>query len=168
MKRAQETADRIRRTVAGPMWHGDAINALLQGITPAQAALHPIKGAHSIWELVLHITAWANIVRERLSPHAQPTPSDAQDWPGVASHIDDKSWGGAIARLMSSHEVLATAVDKLDDRTLGAIVPGHDYTVLEMVGGVVEHGAYHGGQIGLLKRALADRTRSGRTTVAKP
>lgn len=168
MKRTELTADRIRRTLAGPLWHGGAVRELLGDLTPTQAAARPIKGAHSIWELVLHISAWANIVRERLSMRAQPTPTDAQDWPGVASHIDEKSWSAALARLMASHEILATIVEKLDDRALDVIVPAQKYTVLEMLNGVVEHGAYHGGQIALIKRALADRSRAGRATNNAP
>ena len=164
MKRKHAIADRIRRSLSGPMWHGEAIRPLLTGITPAQAAARPVKGAHSIWELVLHITAWANIVRERLSLREQPAPTDAQDWPGVASHTDDKAWTAALARLMSSHEILATTVEKFEERALDTIVPGQSYTVSEMLAGIVEHGTYHGGQIALLKRALADRTRAGRST----
>jgi len=34
-------------------------------------------------------------------------------------------------------------------------VAGLDYTVATLLRGVVEHGTYHGGQIALLKRALA-------------
>ncbi len=162
MKRTDSAADRIRRTLAGPVWHGDAVRVLLSDITPAQAAARPIKGAHSIWELVLHITAWANIARERLSMRPQLPPTDAQDWPGVATHADEKSWSAAIARLMSSHEILATTVAKLDDRVLDATLPAPQCTVLQMLDGVVEHGAYHGGQIALIKRALADRTRAAR------
>ncbi len=165
MKRKQAIADRIRRTLTGPMWHGDAIRSLLTGVTPAQAVARPVKGAHSIWELVLHITAWANIVRERLSMREQPAPTDAQDWPGVASTPDEKAWTAALARLMSSHEILATTVEKFEERALDSTVPAQSYSVAEMLTGVVEHGTYHGGQIALLKRALADRTRAGRAPI---
>ena len=36
-------------------------------------------------------------------------------------------------------------------------VVGEEYTIREMIHGVVEHGLYHGGQIALLKK-LVERT----------
>jgi hypothetical protein len=33
-------------------------HSLLAGVSPEEAAAHPIAGAHSIGELVLHMTAW--------------------------------------------------------------------------------------------------------------
>jgi len=36
-------------------------------------------------------------------------------------------------------------------------VSGADYSVSNLLHGVIEHGTYHGGQIALLKRALEAR-----------
>ena len=53
-------ADRVLRTVTGPMWHGPSLSEVLKDVTPEQAVAHAIPGAHSIWELVLHVTVWAD------------------------------------------------------------------------------------------------------------
>ena len=50
----------------GGAWHGPSLQELLQGVTAAQAAQHPVEEAHSIWELVNHIAAWEAIVTQRL------------------------------------------------------------------------------------------------------
>lgn len=159
MERNLELADKLRRTVAGPLWHGDALHALLHGVTAADAAAHSVAGAHSIWELVLHMTAWARIARTRLSWHAQPEPTAAEDWPAVG-HADsddarNSAWRDAQAALGRAYNELADAARDLTDEQLDHGVPGRAYPVRDMLAGVVEHGAYHGGQIGLLKRALA-------------
>lgn len=146
-------ANRLRRTLIGPMWHGDAVNQLLHGVSAADAAKRPVAGAHNIWELVLHMTAWANIARDRASLKKQPEPTAAQDWP-MHSGTSIEAWSDAQMRLTEAYERLAQKAEGLDDATLDANVPGHDYDVREMLVGVVEHGVYHGGQIGLLKRAL--------------
>jgi uncharacterized damage-inducible protein DinB len=146
-------ADRLRRTLTGPMWHGDAVNQLLHGVSAGDAARTPVAGAHSIWALVLHMTAWANIARERLSTKAQPDPSDAQDWPAV-NGTSIESWSDAQMRLTEAYERLAQHCEETEDASMDATVPGRDYTVREMLVGVVEHAVYHGGQIGMLKRAL--------------
>ena len=65
MSRATRLADHIERTVTGPMWHGPALSENLEGVREDQARAHPLPDAHSIWELVLHITVWCDIARHR-------------------------------------------------------------------------------------------------------
>ena len=62
MTEATRIADQLRRAFGGEAWHGDSVFEILDGVTAAQAAAHPIKNAHSIWELVLHIGAWDGAV----------------------------------------------------------------------------------------------------------
>ena len=62
MNASEAIADSLRRTLTGPMWHGAAVNQLLSGLSAADAACRPIAGAHTIWELVLHMAAWASVV----------------------------------------------------------------------------------------------------------
>jgi hypothetical protein len=59
-------ADQLRRAFDGGAWHGDSLFEILKGVTAAQAAARPIQGAHTIWELVLHIAAWDGAVLRRL------------------------------------------------------------------------------------------------------
>lgn len=154
MTASEAIADSLRRTLTGPMWHGDAVMTLLEGVSAADAARRPIAGAHTIWELVLHMTAWANIVQKRLSSKKQPEPTSAEDWPSLTSGQSIEAWSDALMRLGESYESLAQKTEELDRDALNTQVPGHDYTARVMLIGVVEHGAYHGGQIALLKRAL--------------
>ena len=54
--------------------------------------------------------------------------------------------------MAESHRQLAAATRGLSDDQLKALVQELDYTVFDMLHGVVEHGTYHGGQIALLKK----------------
>lgn len=155
MSASEAIADSLRRTLTGPMWHGDAINQLLSGVSASDAARRPVPGAHTIWELVLHMTAWANIARKRLSFRRQPEPTTAEDWPPHNNGQSIEAWSDAQMRLSEAYESLAQCAEELDRAALDAQIPGHDYSARILLMGVVEHGAYHGGQIGLLKRALA-------------
>ena len=146
-------AHQIERTVAGPMWHGPGLDELLTGVSAEQAAARPVEGAHTIWELVLHITVWAEIAHARLRG-AVATPTPEQDWP-VPLAAGPDGWRAAVARLHESYRALAVSVRALDDVTLAAPVAGQEYSASTMLHGVVEHGTYHGGQIALLKRAVS-------------
>jgi uncharacterized damage-inducible protein DinB len=147
-------AEALRRTVSGPVWHGDALEVLLGDVSVRTAVARPIGGAHSIWELVLHITSWADIARARLAPEATNDPDDRTDWPPVGRPTASR-WGDAIQRMSTSYRGLAAATALLMPADLARRVPGRHYTVRTMLHGVVEHGAYHGGQIALLKRAAS-------------
>ena len=138
------------------MWHGPALADLLEDVKPEDAAAYPIRGAHSIWELVLHITAWSEIARERLAGSAKADPTPEEDWPPVPDKSAE-AWRAARERLKDAHRELAEEVAGLDDSTLIGRVPGKDHTVLVMYHGIIEHDAYHGGQIALIKKALSSR-----------
>ena len=66
MKEAAHIADQLERAYSGHAWHGPSLRFLLRGVTAKQAARRPSPSAHTIWELVLHITAWDRVVCERI------------------------------------------------------------------------------------------------------
>jgi uncharacterized damage-inducible protein DinB len=147
----RQLANHIKRTVTGPMWHGPALNDVLDGVTPEIASARPLAGAHSIWELVLHVTVWADVARERLRGERISDPLPAEDWPPVGD-ASAAAWTAAIERMRESYRTLADEVKQLDDVRLADKIPGLDYTVSTLLHGVIEHGTYHGGQIAILKK----------------
>lgn len=46
--------EEIRRAHFGDAWHGPAVAELVHGLEAVEAAAHPVAGAHSIREVVLH------------------------------------------------------------------------------------------------------------------
>ena len=153
MSEATRIADQLRRAFAGDAWHGDSLFEILNGVTAAQAAARPIKNAHTIWELVLHIAAWDNAVLRRLGGVAVEL-SDTQNFPTVTD-TSETAWRKALAEVQRVHDELVEAVSVLSDSRLDEIVPGKEgahYTFYYMLHGVVQHELYHAGQIALLKK----------------
>ena len=143
----------LRSAFEGPAWHGPAVLELLRDVTPAEAATRPIGGAHTIWELVLHLTACYDLVLRRMRGDArQLTP--AEDWPSMAKPTD-ANWQEAIAALRGRNEAMRAAVLRFEPARLSApLVPEPPYTAYEQLIGLTQHDLYHGGQIALLKRAI--------------
>ena len=137
------------------MWHGPALSDLLSDVTAEQAARRAIPGAHTIWELVLHVTAWTEIARERLVGSAKADPTPDEDWPPVRD-TSAEAWRAAIERLKEAHRELAVDITGLSDAELISRVPGKDHSALVMFHGIIEHDAYHGGQIAILKKVVGD------------
>ena len=147
-------AELLRRTMHGPMWHGPAVLEATERLTATQAASHPIAAAHSAWELVLHIAAWAEIATARLNGTPWRTPTKAEDFPPALVRGGTRAWTAAKARAAAAYETLAVAVETSADPSLDTLVIGQRYSRTEMLHGVVEHGVYHAGQIVLLRKII--------------
>ncbi|HEV7838068.1 MAG TPA: hypothetical protein VGO75_08390, partial [Gemmatimonadaceae bacterium] len=48
----------LHNVYEGAPWHGSSITQVLEGIDAKVAASRPIPHAHTIWEIVLHMTGW--------------------------------------------------------------------------------------------------------------
>ena len=143
--------DQMKRAFAGEAWHGPAVTEILQDVTAQQAAAHPLDGSHSIWEIVLHISAWQRAGRRRLEGERAQLP-DAEDWPAV-SDTDQQAWEQAREELRQTHEQLCAAVSQLDESRLDQPIIEGMSSVYVTLHGVVQHTLYHAGQIALLKKA---------------
>lgn len=116
------------------------------------ASAHPIPGAHSIWELVRHLTVWANVVRRRLAGETvEPTPEE--DYPALTGVEDSVDWDCDAHEFYLAQHELAKTVEALDPSTLDTQISKAD-TVYVTLHGAAQHILYHTGQIVLLKRAL--------------
>jgi uncharacterized damage-inducible protein DinB len=160
MTEIERIEDELRRGHDRGAWHGPAVREGLDGITASAAASHPIPGAHSIWELVLHLAAWRGEVMRRLEGGEPGMPPEG-DWPPVAD-TSEAAWAEARRRLEDSHRRLAEAVarfaeDKLD-QPVGRKPPdpalGNVGTYYVMLHGIAQHDAYHMGQVAILRKVV--------------
>ncbi len=148
-------ADQLASTLKGEAWYGDSLREILERVTAEQAQAHPISSAHSIWELVLHIEAWAKFAVGAV--HGIPIPA----WPAMPKELDfppvtetsEHAWQQSVRSLFSSHLKLVEAIKGFDDERLDATVPGRTYNFYRLFQSTTQHAVYHAGQIALLKKA---------------
>lgn len=149
--------EQLRRALEGEAWHGPSVLELLTGVSAAQAASHPVAGAHSIWELVLHIASDYDLVLRRLAGDGRQLTA-AEEWPACPASTEE-NWQQTVQELKLLNKKLRQGVrdfpvERLDD----PLVPEAPYTAYTQFIGVTQHNLYHAGQIALLKRALARTT----------
>jgi len=150
MREIERIQDQLKRAFAGPAWSGPSVLEALEGVSATRAAKRPIRGAHSIWELTLHIAVWEDVVRRRALGE-KFNPSDAQDWPAVKVKTP-AAWAAAIRKLKIGHEALREVVAAFDERRLDLpLVPGGN-TAYVQFHGAVQHDLYHAGQIAVLRK----------------
>jgi uncharacterized damage-inducible protein DinB len=156
MSELARITDQFQRAFNGEAWHGPSMLALLNGVTAQQAAAHPIPGAHSIWELTLHIGAWENACKRRLEGDPAQL-SDEEDWPKIED-TSEEAWRATQQLLLDTHQALLDAIATLDDSKLDRpIIEGSKTpfsSVYVTLHGGVQHDLYHAGQIAIVKKAL--------------
>lgn len=159
MGEIQRMTDLSARVLTGDPWHAGSIKDLLADVTATDAVAKPVAGAHSIWELVLHMTGWADEVRSRLDGRAAGAPL-AGDWPRVGRPTAAR-WAEARAGLFAAYRRLDRSLAALSDRDLRTPVTDHRDNAAGTglsryltAHGIIHHAVYHAGQIAVLKRAL--------------
>jgi hypothetical protein len=143
--------EQLRRSVEGGPWHGPSVLETLEGVSAEQAAAHPIAGAHSIWELVLHLSGTYGLVLRRLAGDGSPH-KELEDWPPVPEP-STQNWGDCIRALKQLNEDLRHAVRNFPEERLDQpLVSEVPYTAYTQFAGVPQHNLYHAGQMALLKK----------------
>jgi uncharacterized damage-inducible protein DinB len=145
--------EQLRRSFEGEAWHGPAVLETLAGVSHEDAASQPIEGAHSIWELALHLSSDYRLVLRRLTGDARQLTKE-EGWP-PPPEATKEAWAETVERLRRLNQELRSAVrgfpsERLDDQ----LVPSVPYTAYTQLIGITQHGLYHAGQIAILKRAL--------------
>jgi uncharacterized damage-inducible protein DinB len=151
MRSTEHLLDQLDRAFGGDAWHGPALRKLIDGIDEPQAKQHPVAGAHSIFELVVHITTWIDVVARRAG-------GEIVEGASLKENFDPKTpWQHVVKELERAESRLCDSVARLSSDDLEKLVPGEPRKIESEILGILQHNVYHAGQIALLKRALGLR-----------
>jgi uncharacterized damage-inducible protein DinB len=142
--------NQLERAFEGEAWHGPSVLEALEGVSWKEAHPKAIPAAHSIWELVLHMTAWEDIVRRRLLGE-YPEITDEQNFPTITEPTA-ASWQEALDALRAGHRRLAEVAATIRDEELDEAPHGKTTTRYILLHGIIQHDIYHAGQIAILKK----------------
>jgi uncharacterized damage-inducible protein DinB len=164
MTQIERLVDQLQWSYYGPAWHGPSLRQNLDGITAEMALMHPIENGHCVWELVAHLTAWMDEVIKTLDGEPYVSLPTEQDWAPLPEKTDEGMWQAAMAVMDSTHDALCGAVGEMADEKLEEIVPPVEFNYLTLILGVIQHSAYHSGQIGILRKAILPPPEDAPTT----
>lgn len=158
MEEITRIADQLERAYRAEAWCGPALLEALAEVSASQALARPLPRAHSIWEIVMHISGWKEVVRRRLDGELMRLPGEG-DWPEVGPDTSEAAWLGTLGKLEERHQELLTAVKKLHDARLADTLlseatreSGGGVSCYVTLHGAAQHDLYHAGQISLLKK----------------
>lgn len=154
MSETQRITDLMRRAYSGGAWHGPSVSEVLSDIDWQLGSRKTAGQSHSIWEILLHITAWKKTVAGRLAGKTQDIRLDSdQEWPRIPEPTDS-AWREALQRLEDAQRHLMAILEKLSDANLENTYQGQEgvYTFYQLAHGIIQHDLYHAGQIAVLKK----------------
>jgi len=152
MREVDRIVEQMRLAFEGGAWHGPAVLEVLRDVDHLKASNPSIYGTHTIWALVLHLSATQAILLRRIRGEDAGL-SDDDFWEPVPTATDE-NWQAALDRLTRQERELRAAVaafreDKLDQK----LMPSGTTTAYATFHGHIQHNTYHAGQIALLKKA---------------
>jgi hypothetical protein len=143
----------LQETFAGQPYHGPSVLGALENVTADVAARKPPWSAHTIWDIVAHLTAELTYARQVLEGTAGPWDTTLT-WPAVTD-TSPAAWEGALQDLKQANQALVLAVEQLDDAVLDRQpmrVRGPFYVMLH---GTIHHNVHHAGQLSLLRGQMS-------------
>jgi hypothetical protein len=150
MNEAKLILEQYDQTMTGDAWYGDPVWKILGGIEAECAAARPLAGAHSIWQLVMHMRFWERVAVQRA---AGPVAiHESLNFPEPAS-AGEEAWQIALDQFRDSNREFRDLLTRIDAKQLDRNTPGGHRPLREELVGIIHHHIYHAGQIALLKKA---------------
>jgi uncharacterized damage-inducible protein DinB len=157
MTEVDRILDQLQRAYDGDAWYGPSVSDAIDGVDARLAVVRPIAEAHTIAEIVKHVTTWTREITRRLRTGiAQDL--EEPDWQEVSVTTDDE-WMAMLDALDAAHEELAGQVETLSDAELDGMIGdtrdralGSGISRYVMLHGLIQHHIYHAGQISLLRK----------------
>ncbi|NLG98955.1 MAG: hypothetical protein GX491_16485 [Chloroflexi bacterium] len=139
----------FQQVIEGSPYYGPSTFAALKDITADKAIIKPAWSAHSIWDLVNHITAELQYAIRILEKTAEPWVAGQTTWP-VQTDLSEAAWQKSLQDLKKVSRKLMQAISKLDDSILDQQAYYVECPNYFMLQGTLQHIIFHTGQISLL------------------
>ncbi len=147
------------RVMHGNAWHGDPIWQILDTITAETAAQRPIANAHTIWEIVLHMTFWEGAGAKRLAGQ-RAVEDEALNFPAPPAPTE-ANWEKTREAFRASNQEFREALGRLDPSRLDELSAAGKRSFYAEAHGVIQHNIYHAGQVALLRKSFASLRTAG-------
>jgi uncharacterized damage-inducible protein DinB len=109
--------------------------------------------AHTPWQVLEHMRITQRDILNRIaSADYRPLKFPDEYWPPAAAPRKNESWDASVAAFRVDQQALAEVIRK--DNLFGKTRPGADGTLIDDLLMIIDHNAYHLGELVLLRRLL--------------
>ncbi len=156
MKSAKTSRDLLLEQLGGKNAHVDFDQAV-QGLTYKQAGINVEGVPHTIWELIEHIRiSQADILEFCKNPDYEAIDWPDDYWPEASAPNDKNELEESIQAVRDGIEEMRELVRDPDNDLQAIFSHGDGQTLFREAMLIVDHNAYHIGQIVLIRRLLGN------------
>lgn len=150
MEENQRIVSLFEKLYDGEPWIDVPIRGTLHRISAVQAAHRPLPNCNTIWEIVNHLIDWKKNVLQRVKGHI--TESPANNYISPIEDVSEEAWDETLKRFDAVQKEWTEFLKDIDTQSYDTVYPGNQWTYYEHILGVLQHDAYHLGQIVILAK----------------
>ncbi len=155
-----DSPQRIRNFILDQLEGGNAhvdFNKAVEGLNPDESGIKIDPSLHTIWELMEHIRiAQHDILDFSRNPNYETTPWPEGYWPESPRPKDRQEWDDTIEAFQDDHRAMVDLIKDPENDLLNPLPHGDGQTLFREAMLIVDHNAYHIGQIVQLRKALGN------------
>lgn len=136
----------------GNPWIDVTIINTLKNIPANQAAKKVTPARNSIWQIVNHMIAWRENVLLRIQGNEIVTPNN--NYFTEVEKLSETEWQKALERLENSQHQWIAFLNTFEESEFEKIYSKNRMSYYEHIHGILQHDAYHLGQIVLLSKFI--------------
>jgi uncharacterized damage-inducible protein DinB len=152
MKETQRITKLFEDLYDGDPWIDVTILGVLKNVSAQQAAKKIAPGRNSIWQIVNHIISWRENVLLRVQGTVINTPNN--NYFIEIADISETAWQQSLERLQNSQQQWIAFLKHFNESDFDKIYPTNKMSYFEHIHGIIQHDAYHLGQIVLLTKLI--------------
>ena len=134
----------------GEPWLDVSLMPVLRQVPAAVALQRVAPGRNTIWEIVNHLVSWKEWVLRGLTVAPEHTPESNYFHP--VEDPSDAAWQASLDALEAAHGKWLRWLDTLQEQDLETIYAPNGHSWHYHIHGMIQHDAYHLGQIVLLQK----------------
>ena len=146
--------DQFEKLHRGPNWLDEDFGKKLNLVSKELAFRKPFPYLHSIAEVLSHLVEWRKELYRRFLHGGSAALTDASENNWISNdELARRGWASLRTEFEKSQRGIVELLKERDDTFLGEIwTEGQTYSYL--LQGLIEHDAYHLGQIGLIYKII--------------
>ncbi len=153
MQEAQRIIRLFEAGYNGSPWIDVNLVDTLQNISAAQALKKITPSSNSIWEITNHIINWRKNVLQRVQGKEIKTPS--HNYFVVVKNGTKDEWQKTLEELTLTQTDWITFLKKVKEVDFDRVYAPNQMNYYEHIQGILQHDAYHLGQIVMLTKLLS-------------
>ena len=145
------------QTLFTDLYHGDpwldvTLQKTLDGITAERAYKRPIPTGNTIWEILNHMIAWRKTVLKRVQGEIVDSPAD--NYIQKITDSSNKAWQQTLQDLETTQKEWIYMLSTFPEADFEKEYPSNKHSYYKHIHGIIQHDAYHLGQIVLLAKMV--------------